>query len=55
MTLTTVQALLFMALGAALMALANAFGWHKYYEGKREGRGEIRSAVNSVTKGRKQQ
>ena len=51
MTLTTVQALLFMALGAALMA----FGWHKYYEGKREGRGEIRSAVNSVTKGRKQQ
>lgn len=30
------QAMLFMAIGAALMGAANWFNWKKYYEGKRE-------------------
>ena len=32
------EALMFMAIGAALMWVANCFGWRKYHEGRNEGR-----------------
>lgn len=38
MTIGVLWALLYMALGAALMGAANWFGWKKYYDGKMEGR-----------------